>query len=337
MKINTLLDVIVRIFEIQKHRSLLKGSSFLIDRKFKCVSNSNDNIKQYCKKNLHVSPSKHVNLKIRGGRSGLYDIMLLSNSTTTFRRPSSIRFFDFTNNIIKTIYNDKNKFIVDGTSKLAPCFKTPKILEKHCGNSEFYIKEELIYFKPVSDWSDTDRTFVIKTVLSDYANYYKTVVFKKSQIDTTDIPIFLKRELDNQLIDVNRYYMKALQHGDLTFNNLLLTYDNDVYFIDFEHEDDFFFLYDIFWIIQNDYIYNNNILLLKKYIKGEYDKDFANLFSSLGINYHPAEKKLYFEIFLCEMFDKRVRPLSGQNRNIGIKSLERLYTVVKIISDGGEI
>ena len=60
-----------------------------------------------------------------------------------------------------------------------------------------------------------------------------------------------------------------------------------------------FFLFDLFRYLWWSITYKN-ILLVKDYFDGKYDKEFSEIFTNYGLKYDKNDRKAYFIIYLLE-------------------------------------
>lgn len=196
-------------------------------------------------------------------------------------------------------------------------FAIPHILICDCKNK--LTVEELIDNNPKNLWSDYDYYIIIKTIFNNYNNYYKWCGENKNFIlsnqhskllnnikkerEFLELYTIIEHNVPEKLLFSS--FPIVLQHGDLWLYNTLLN-SKKVYFIDWEHMGEYFFLYDIFWCMQNEVIYNNNYTYIGKYLNGDYDVYFKELFQCFNIIFEESERYAYFNIALLEIIDKRI-------------------------------
>lgn len=96
----------------------------------------------------------------------------------------------------------------------------------------------------------------------------------------------------------------CLTHGDLWSSNLIFD-GKCFYYIDFEHVKRRYFLFDVLYYIFAEGFVKGNDEMMRSFLKGRYDEEFAALFSGFGGEYRAGEKAAYFERFLAELYADR--------------------------------
>ena len=188
-------------------------------------------------------------------------------------------------------------------------------------NEKLIVKERMIEGKNISTLQCDEYLQLFNSVVNQYVNYFKQCI----EIKQTTIGDILKESIDkgvphelrsiynSKLVEYTKIKIpNTILHGDFTYNNLI--YDGaKCYFIDFEHYGEYSFFYDIFWLMQNEFVYAKNELLLNLYFGGELDVVFQLLFEAVGIKFNPEIKDVYYCVFLAEMYSKRLYNIDQKN------------------------
>ena len=319
----------IRIKEFFKWSSTLENGVYCVDSKFKCFAKNSKN-------SLEFAQSLKCNPKIKLFKFSFHNakstdkgtLLLLSNGCDGNMVPLSVKVFDFNALKVTTYYNDSQKYLAD--SMLDENFKSFNMPQRYSNDSsKMIIVDELIDSVPVKEWDANSRVAIFKNVINDYLKYFKLKhkVFSKNSFDFDNS--LIKQCFEKITIDFDSL-PKFVQHGDLTFNNILLNKKNqEIYYIDFEHHQSYMFLYDLFWLIQNDYIYNNNSTLLDAYFNGTFDKDLSDLFVCVNVDYNMAMRHEYFYCFLLEMYENRVKDLDEANKQISLRSMQKIFDYIQ--------
>lgn len=235
--------------------------------------------------------------------------------------------FDFENRKVRTFYFSIMKYnqILENYHYFKSFFNTPKI--QSYDNYRLIITEELITYKPHHSWSEEELRLVMEDIFQKYLSYFTTCrlrdffVLKKpisivEELSPEDEASNLFKSSTNQkLIHFDFPFIRL--HGDLWSPNILISkmqYGNSIYYIDFEDSDSFFFLYDIFWLMHEQILYNNNDYLLTKYIEGAYDSYFRKLFAIFDLEFEGKYRLDYLNIYFINIYTKRWRSHSYKER-----------------------
>lgn len=320
-----IIDILIRIKELYKYRHLLKRGQYYASKNFKCLCRSDK--KQFALYNL-CAKVPFIFVWICSGKSKEnYSIVLLSNTTKDDRTPESIKFFDFEKKLIRTQYNSINRIMKDQCSQLSRILLTPRIVE--INTEEKYIIEEYIVAKRIDELTESERIKIVNTVIDNHTSYYPNYLKRSSHdfclLQKSGLLCDRYCALSSGLKNIQN--IEVLQHGDLTLSNLLYA-NNRLYYIDFEHEEYYFFLYDVFWLIQNDFVYNNNSCLMNFYLSGNLDHKMFKLFDSVGAVYIPENRKDYFILFLASMYNCRVNNLDSYNIGVATHSINYVLNFI---------
>lgn len=101
----------------------------------------------------------------------------------------------------------------------------------------------------------------------------------------------------------------CLQHGDLSKENLIYGKSNGrekYWWIDWEHDENRVFFYDVFFYILNAAFCSNDKKPLDLYFKGEADFLFKEFFEFFGLEYSPQKRQDYFLAFAVIFLKERV-------------------------------
>ena len=257
-------------------------------------------------------------------------ILLFSNSTAK-SLPVSYKFFNLDKNSVTTIYESHSKFRMDinAYNQFSMYFKVPQILV--IDEKMMLLAEKLIL--PTSDSRCKHKTTTYKTIINTYINYYKNSnrhsILATPQMYLTEAK---RKGMNDRWCKFFASKLKPyadtfvpiyFQHGDLSSYNIIIEDGtNEIYFIDYEHQGNYVFFYDVFWYMQNlarqDNVYN----IVEDYIKGVFDKEFHDLFKAVNLEFCRSLKEIYYIIFVLEMYNNRLFTLS---LNLAEKVIEELW------------
>lgn len=271
-----------------------------------------------------LAPNKLIisnNLEKRDFRGSIY---LLSNDTSDEK---DVKIFDIKTNKVLTVYVEQqnlNKKIED-YKYFGEYFKIPQIIGYDFDKKTSV--EELVLSKPKNSWDELDYSKVIESIFSSYEQYYNSTSKNNNYgyARVSDMLSKLKEDetLNNLVCQIEKEISKELiaddiptinQHGDLWLYNTMLGDNGKVYFIDWEHSGEYFLFYDLFWWMQNEALYNDNLLHLEGYIMGKYDVHFKGVFDALNYNFNKRLREDYVYIFILELLYKRIL-----NNSVNIK------------------
>ncbi len=227
------------------------------------------------------------------------------------------RIFDIKNNKVLTIFTDRKDYqaVLATYHNFKDYFSMPNIL--WIDDERQLIIEELILFHPTSFWSEKDHDNVLDTVFERYLEYFRYC--EKSQTFTTfstnDIEfslieeeelLFIKEEISKEILDFKIPFVMI--HGDLWTSNILLEKSDDyeMKLIDWEYSKELLFFYDFFTLIWLEFYMNNNQYYFKKYINGEYDHFFTEIFSVFELSFKPTYRFEYFHLFFLYFYKERL-------------------------------
>lgn len=227
-----------------------------------------------------------------------------------FTRANDFKVFDFYNHKVMTFVKEKDHYFKIKDTIHVFKGKFPITIIDFNDIEQAYI-EDYIDFVPYQDWSHQERRSVLNNIFRYYENYFKQTTFSNLNYVSTKslIDLFIKDISSNNLLEdiykILDYEDLAINwpmlrlHGDLGFNNILLS-SNRIFFIDWEDSRDHIFFYDLLNIIFFEYVFHNDESYLEKYINGYYDDILKILFELMNIRFSSQKKLNYFAIFLIE-------------------------------------
>ena len=137
--------------------------------------------------------------------------------------------------------------------------------------------------------SNYSRTIISKDILlklfSLYNNYYGVGDKRITTIVEEDVP----SEFDFCVKHIGEPCVEYLHHGDLSRDNMIITTDNKLYLIDFEHLSYYPQFYDVFY-----YMVNTEVCI------SENQTDLYEIIREafMCFNYDPREMLRYFELYV---------------------------------------
>lgn len=313
---------------LKKFGLFLKNGRYTGDLRAKTFVLEGDNrYKEFCTEYLKKSFCSNTlkrrffscNIKTKEKLFGGGDIIVFGN-TEIDKAPASVKIFNLDSKEVITVYQDGKKMSSDLNANDFFSGKLPIVPILFKDLDKKIIKEKLIIGKTLSRLKENEYFKLFETVVGCYVNYFKTERSEKFVSVGDLINESMKKQIDDKigeqiflkLSDIKniRVPLKIL-HGDFTYSNLLSD-GQKCYFIDFEHFGEFCFFYDIFWLMQNEYVYNKNKSLMERYFNGDLDDCFNAMFSAVGERFDPNMKDAYYYIFLLEMYNKRVYNIKGK-------------------------
>ena len=288
---------------------------------------------EHLKRSLPTSFLKRRMFQVTvNSKDKVYDGEIIAfGNTASDDIPASVKIFNLTRQEVVTVYLNATKMQSDLQAYEFFKDKLPLVpmLSRELDRS--MIKEKLILSKPIAKMNENEYLHLFETIVRFYVRYFKseqaggTITVDDllneaidKGIDQYNLSKILSRLHNFQNKDV---ILKVL-HGDFTYSNLLL-YEDCCYFIDFEHFGQYCFYYDIFWLMQNEYVYGQNKTLLTLYFNGQLDSIFEELFDSVGDCFDNSLRDIYYSVFLLEMFNKRIYNL--KEREDVFNYLERIF------------
>lgn len=269
----------------------------------------------------------------------LGSIYLLSNDITDEK---DVKIFDINNNKILTVYVGlyalKKK--IKAYVYFNKYFDIPKIIDYNY-NKKISV-EELILSKPKNSWSKLDYEIVIGKIFTNYKLYYESfssikhctsMIFSDiiSKLKTDKVLGELVYEIENEISSsiILNEVPRIHQHGDLWLYNTILSANNRVYFIDWEHSEELIFFFDLFFWMKNEALDNSDFSYLMKYLNGSYDHHFKEIYVALKYKFDENLKKDYFYIFMIELIYKKIYGKPESLKKSAIIMYTRLFTQVK--------
>ncbi|MGE6260641.1 phosphotransferase family protein [Heyndrickxia sporothermodurans] len=234
-----------------------------------------------------------------------------------------IRIFDLTRNKVLTVFSRKKDYnsVIENYGKFKPFFHIPTVLWK--SDEDLLIIEELIIFQPKTNWGNDDYLLIMKVTFELYLTFFKN---KQEKIHSFITPQNLFQSLPGE-VEIKDLWMKiskeitnmklpyTLLHGDLWTSNILYkkSDDFDVYFIDWEYSSEFIFFYDLFNMMWLEVYMNNNYVYVEKYVNGDYDLYFYNMFAIFDLKFQSKYKQDYFIIYFLEFMKNRLSYFDTNN------------------------
>ena len=248
------------------------------------------------------------------------DIIVFGN-TAIEDKPASVKVFNIDDKEIVTIYQDEKKLRCDLNAYEYFVGKLPMvpIILKDLENR--IIKEKLVIGRSVSQLDEKEYYQLFERVASYYVEYLRNEEGCKKVLYSDLLNEAIEKEIDEMLREQIILRFSNIQdksvpikilHGDFTYSNLLLD-KQGCYFIDFEHFGGYCFYYDIFWLMQNEYVYGQNKTLMQLYFKGDLDVIFKMFFESVGECFDENMRDVYYYVFILEMYNKRVFNIEEKN------------------------
>lgn len=249
------------------------------------------------------------------------------------------KIFDFDNNKVLSIYSLKNDYIRENELyvEFSGFFKIPEIILSD--DVELVLIEKLIEFKSNLNWSNNDYIKVMDEIFKNYINYYNNCEMSNEYVLKTPLELlnslkdqekvdFLRKNINTNLMNKKLPFIKI--HGDLWSANILIDKDNknDIYFIDWEHSDNFILFYDFFWLMQNEAIYNENYFYLEQYIKGYYNHYFKEIFLIFDIKFEEKYKVDYLIIFFVNVFETRLKDKNKKTNDIVYNRFKNIFSYI---------
>lgn len=252
------------------------------------------------------------------------------------------KLFDLIDNKVITISLNKNTFNnkINNYKYFNEYFMIPEII--NYDDNKLIITEEYIDFKANDMWTEEEHNSIIEDIFQSYIEYFKnckennnydwkmSLGFINTISTKNFISSFIKKNIPKELMNYKFPFIKL--HGDLWTSNILIDKDcnKNIYYIDWERSKEFIMFYDFFSLMWNGVYASRDYTYISKYILGEYDEYFREIFELFGLEFKEVYKKEYLSIFflnyLNEWFDN---PDGLENKHI-FESYEKL---LKKISD----
>lgn len=237
-------------------------------------------------------------------------IIIEGNASKQF--PGKILWF-CSNGDIK-IFSDTNTLILSSTKEhyqqkfqyyktFSSFFQMPKLLSHDSGNC--ILTEELIDFRSKTE---EDDPLILSTIYHDYRNYFAkkqaTAVYRSmDELLTTSSNADNKQDFERLLNMIDPQLLEAAfpflpLHGDLWTDNLLVAKSDDqVWYIDWDTAGEYYFLFDFFKFMWNELDVHDNRSYYERYLSGDFDDQFTELFAIFNLEFQPAHKKDYLLLF----------------------------------------
>ena len=177
------------------------------------------------------------------------------------------------------------------------------------------------YLYAIDYISNYSRTIISKDILlrlfEMYNKYYSVGDKRITTIAEEDVP----GEFDFCVKHIGKPCVEYLHHGDLSRDNMIITTDNKLYLIDFEHLSYYPQFYDVFY-----YLINTEVCI---------SEDQIDFYDTIGesfkhFNYDSSEMLHYFELYVIYFYKnhRTVFHTSQVYRNIFIKVHDRISQII---------
>jgi hypothetical protein len=254
---------------------------------------------------------------------------------------SDKKIFDFSRNQVLSIFtNEKDyKSYIQLYETFKDHFCMPTIL--WTSDEDLLIMEELIINLPNNTWEKDDFLYVMQDIYDRYYDYFN--VCKTKGISSFITPKYLlaslpkgyeisliKSKINSELFDLKIPCLKL--HGDLWTSNILLVKAEEytIHYIDWEWSNEFLFFYDLFMMMWNEVILNNNYIYIEKYAKGEYDPQFTKIFSVFDLSFQTQFRLDYLNIFFINFFKEKWVHLEKNNKTTIFNQYRNLMEKIEI-------
>lgn len=226
--------------------------------------------------------SKTIELSFEKG--GVNDCILLTY------KERSLKMFSKDKKIITTIYNDLEIYeeYIDTRNIFENYFKMPSLLSTSTDN--LLTTERFKKYKQSQELTESNKEEVISSLLDSMTKLSERTSYKYEvkKYNNVSYPI----------INI---------HGDLYIKNILYNEDN-VYFIDFGNEKNYF-IYDFFFFIIIEAFKNKNPYYIKNYFNGKYDDKLEYIYNKYHLIYDVDNKMSHIKTFLYFKNDKSGKKL----------------------------
>lgn len=339
--------------QVKNNQQYLKNGIYFMDYELRSVVlNKNHSKKQfnsYIKGNYHIKEKLGISKVIKSlltslpiiikSRSKLFfgDALLFSNELNITRE---FKIFDFEKSEVISQHLKEKTF----SSELkfykffSEHFKIPKI--KLVNEKKLYYIEELINVKQYNEWNNNDYDIVVNKLYEKFYDYHLNCQQSYNKQKNVD---FLKyfnaiqknaalKELNETIIsNLDSRYLNIgipsiLSHSDLWLRNILLSKNREVYFIDWEHAREHSIFYDLLFYIQNEYVYNNNVIPLKNFLEKNNNNNFGEILKLYNLSNEVNDRKNYFLLFLIEFLYFRLN-------NVGVNTSKIISKYIKLIEN----
>lgn len=258
-------------------------------------------------------------------------------------KKKDVRIFNFNESTVLTIYKEEERFYhkLNTYNFFKTNFPIPKI--QYYNNKDFIFIEEFIDYKPKIKWTDNEMNYVSETIFKTYLSYFKECTYKNNYYIKRYGDIIDELRLDKfyiKFMDMFTEYSKETLdglllpfvklNGDMWFYNVLLSKENNCYFIDWEHSDYYMILYDFFWFMYYEASYNNDYTFIYNYCLGKYDDIFNQSLKEFGCDYYNEKKVLYFICFILNIIASRFPKSTEHMKNYLYNQLTDLTKYIKL-------
>ncbi len=231
----------------------------------------------------------------------------------------NIRIFDLRENLVMTRYKNEDGYLrsISGDKTLRNLLSAPRQTRIKF-NAEHICIEPLLCGKVLAVWESDEVGKVIYELFEQYKLFLEQVTIYSYKI----VKDYLKDDSLREYIPDHffKYLCWKLEpivelpiplmpgHGDLHSENIL--YDGRTWHVlDWEHNGEYVFFYDLFRLFSSEKMGGNPKPLLN-YASGIYDHALQQYFKNVGIDYRTSLRQAYYAVSLIEHLSYR--------KNIGL-------------------
>jgi len=265
-------------------------------------------------------------------------IFLPVGSTRSYRDQ---KIFDIKNKKVLTIYAHKEDYqtVLAHYAYFKEYFPVTSIYWKD--DEKQLIMEELIFFQPNKIWEEEDFLYVMETVFHHYANYlntckvnglysYHTLSSVLESLQDDPKIDYIKSKISPELQSLPIPSVKL--HGDLWTSNILLMNgtQNQLKYIDWEFSNELYFFYDFFCMMWLEVYMKENYIYIEKYVRGDYDYHFGQIFSLFHLTFDSRLRNAYFHIFFLAFYKERLIHFNEEDKHIYFIQYKKLIEKMEL-------
>ncbi|MFE7060539.1 hypothetical protein ACFVAD_00135 [Sutcliffiella sp. NPDC057660] len=234
-----------------------------------------------------------------------------------------VKIFDLKSKTVVNLVKDNHSYLklIKTTNIFKDYFDIPIISSNPI--KQTYI-ERFIDFKPYSNWSLGEKEDAVRTIFSNYKNYFiycsanshfisrdirDELAILKNLCDGSELLATLSTVIKNSL-DSEWTYVNC--HGDMVFSNILL-YKKNYYIIDWIDSGKHIFFYDLFNFMFGEATFHRNYYYLEKFISGTFDHYLSGVFKLFNHTYDKEKKIYYLALFLINRIRFRIENKNDEN------------------------
>ena len=237
---------------------------------------------------------------------------MFSGQYILFCRNKKFISFDLEKKKILIKYTTKEGYrnAISNYCKFAKHFELPKISYKDKRNL-LYVEEYISNSNLTLDAKKTSALY--ERLIEDYMSYvlnnnsiaemYNVIAlinnFRISELQKQQMLNYIE---NNDMANIDIPYIEG--HGDFSFKNVIVS-KNRPYIIDWDLQGSYSIYYDLFYFLYSEIKYKNSYMLVEKYLKGDYDLFFKELFQNYNVPYSKDQRLFYFKLFIFEYISNR--------------------------------